>query len=63
MTTLSEIQDRLDSLSKLEYGWYDDANKSNPIGNPIASSAISTAYSFASKLVEYADTTNDSVVF
>lgn len=60
MTTLSEIQDRLDSLSKLEYGWYDDANKSNPIGNTIKPSVANTVYALASKLVEYADTTGDS---
>ena len=60
MTTLSEIHKRLDSLSKLEYGWYDNANKNNPIGNPIISSAVNTAYTIASKLVKYDDNIGDS---
>lgn len=60
MTTLNEIHKRLDSLSKLEYGWYDNANKNNQIGNPITSSAVNTAYTIASKLVKYADNIGDS---
>lgn len=60
MTTLNEIHKRLDSLSKLEYGWYDNANKNNPIGNTITSSAVNTAYTIASKLVKYADNIGDS---
>lgn len=60
MTTLNEIHKRLDSLSKLEYGWYDNTNKNNPIGDPITSNDINAAYAIASKLVKYADSIGDS---